>query len=226
MQHHAVLDADEGRFAKRRLTIAATLRRQDRNVVDYVTEGCVAASHELPSPSNRNLQKPERLRISHTSTTARQWTRCRSRAPTPAVSVITSPRRRPGARDSEGMLSPGRSDSQFGSGIIAPLTESVNWTLVQSAALVHEAEPASESRHEAPSKRTSSWRQGGSPARDPSRRSRRPARRGRRGHCPARRISKPWPVCAMVQNRGSSCAPVSWPRSSRRRCPRHAAGCG
>jgi hypothetical protein len=65
------------------LTIAATLRQQGRNVVDYVTDACVAALRDLPPPSCHNpdghslldppqSEKPERLRIRHTSTTARQ----------------------------------------------------------------------------------------------------------------------------------------------------------
>lgn len=39
------------RFAERLLTVAATLKAQRRNIVDYVTEACVAALHEFPAPS-------------------------------------------------------------------------------------------------------------------------------------------------------------------------------
>jgi transposase len=39
------------RFAERMLTIAATLKQQHRNVVDYLTEACVAALHGKPAPS-------------------------------------------------------------------------------------------------------------------------------------------------------------------------------
>ena len=39
------------RFAERMLTIAATLKQQDRNVVDYITEACVASVHGKSAPS-------------------------------------------------------------------------------------------------------------------------------------------------------------------------------
>ena len=39
------------RFAARLLTVAATLKAQRRNIVDYVTQACVAALHESPAPS-------------------------------------------------------------------------------------------------------------------------------------------------------------------------------
>ena len=39
------------RFAERMLTVAATLTAQRRNIVDYVTEACVAALHGFPAPS-------------------------------------------------------------------------------------------------------------------------------------------------------------------------------
>lgn len=39
------------RFVERMLTVAATLKQQRRNVVDYVTEACVAALHHQPAPS-------------------------------------------------------------------------------------------------------------------------------------------------------------------------------
>jgi transposase len=39
------------RFAERLLTVAATLKAQQRNIVDYVTQACVAALHESPAPS-------------------------------------------------------------------------------------------------------------------------------------------------------------------------------
>ena len=39
------------RFAERMLTIAATLKQQDRNVVDYLTEACVASLHGKSAPS-------------------------------------------------------------------------------------------------------------------------------------------------------------------------------
>jgi transposase len=39
------------RFAERMLTIAATLKQQDRNVVDYLTEACVASVHGKSAPS-------------------------------------------------------------------------------------------------------------------------------------------------------------------------------
>jgi transposase len=39
------------RFAERMLTIAATLKQQDRNVVEYLTAACVASLHGGPAPS-------------------------------------------------------------------------------------------------------------------------------------------------------------------------------
>ena len=39
------------RFAERLLTVAATLKAQRRNIVDYVTQACVAALHGSPAPS-------------------------------------------------------------------------------------------------------------------------------------------------------------------------------
>lgn len=39
------------RFVERMLTVAATLKQQRRNVVDYVTQACVAALHRQPAPS-------------------------------------------------------------------------------------------------------------------------------------------------------------------------------
>jgi transposase len=39
------------RFAERMLTVAATLKAQRRNIVDYVTQACVAALHAHPAPS-------------------------------------------------------------------------------------------------------------------------------------------------------------------------------
>jgi transposase len=39
------------RFAERMLTIAATLKQQDRNVVEYLTAACVASLHGAPAPS-------------------------------------------------------------------------------------------------------------------------------------------------------------------------------
>ncbi len=39
------------RFAERMLTVAATLKSQGRNIVDYVTQACVAALHGSPAPS-------------------------------------------------------------------------------------------------------------------------------------------------------------------------------
>ena len=39
------------RFAERMLTIAATLKQQDRNVVDYITAACVASLHGGSAPS-------------------------------------------------------------------------------------------------------------------------------------------------------------------------------
>lgn len=39
------------RFAERLLTVAATLKAQHRNIVDYVTQACIAALHGLPAPS-------------------------------------------------------------------------------------------------------------------------------------------------------------------------------
>jgi transposase len=39
------------RFAERLLTVAATLKAQQRNIVDYVTHACVAALHGAPAPS-------------------------------------------------------------------------------------------------------------------------------------------------------------------------------
>lgn len=39
------------RFVERMLTVAATLKQQRRNVVDYLTQACVAALHGDPAPS-------------------------------------------------------------------------------------------------------------------------------------------------------------------------------
>jgi transposase len=39
------------RFAERMLTIAATLKQQDRNVVDYITAACVESVHGGSAPS-------------------------------------------------------------------------------------------------------------------------------------------------------------------------------
>ena len=39
------------RFAERMLTVTTTLKQQGRNVVDYVTQACVAALHNQPPPS-------------------------------------------------------------------------------------------------------------------------------------------------------------------------------
>ena len=39
------------RFVERMLTVAATLKPQRRNVVDYVTDACVAALHHQPASS-------------------------------------------------------------------------------------------------------------------------------------------------------------------------------
>jgi len=39
------------RFAARLLTVAATLKAQRRNIVDYVTHACIAALHGSPAPS-------------------------------------------------------------------------------------------------------------------------------------------------------------------------------
>lgn len=39
------------RFVERILTVAATLKQQQRNIVDYVTQACVAALHDDPAPS-------------------------------------------------------------------------------------------------------------------------------------------------------------------------------
>ena len=39
------------RFVERNLTVAATLKLQQRNSVDYVTQACVAAPHDDPAPS-------------------------------------------------------------------------------------------------------------------------------------------------------------------------------
>ena len=43
--------AGGSRFVERMLTVAATLKQQRRNVVDYVTQACVAALHRQPAPS-------------------------------------------------------------------------------------------------------------------------------------------------------------------------------
>jgi transposase len=43
--------ADGSRFVERLLTVAATLKHQHRNVVDYLTAACTAALHGQPSPS-------------------------------------------------------------------------------------------------------------------------------------------------------------------------------
>jgi len=39
------------RFVERMLTVTATLKQRQRNVVDYVTQACVAALHGDPAPS-------------------------------------------------------------------------------------------------------------------------------------------------------------------------------
>lgn len=39
------------RFVERILTVATTLKQQPRNIVDYVTQACVAALHGDPAPS-------------------------------------------------------------------------------------------------------------------------------------------------------------------------------
>lgn len=39
------------RFAEHLLTVAATLRQQGRNIVDYVTAACEASLHGQPAPS-------------------------------------------------------------------------------------------------------------------------------------------------------------------------------
>ena len=39
------------RFAERMLTVAATLKQQGRNIVDYVTAACEASLHQTPAPS-------------------------------------------------------------------------------------------------------------------------------------------------------------------------------
>jgi transposase len=39
------------RFVERMLTVTATLRQQQRNVINYLTEACVAALHAQPAPS-------------------------------------------------------------------------------------------------------------------------------------------------------------------------------
>ena len=46
------------RFVERMLTVAATLRQQHRNVVDYVTHACVAALHGDSAPSLLPLPTP------------------------------------------------------------------------------------------------------------------------------------------------------------------------
>src|SRR5262249_55002728 len=38
-------------FAERMLTVVATLRQQQRNILDYVTTACEAALHQQPAPS-------------------------------------------------------------------------------------------------------------------------------------------------------------------------------
>ncbi len=39
------------RFAERIMTVVATLKQQHRNVLDYLTEACVAAIRDQPPPS-------------------------------------------------------------------------------------------------------------------------------------------------------------------------------
>jgi transposase len=39
------------RFAERLLTVAATLKQQGRNIVDYMTAACDASLHEMSAPS-------------------------------------------------------------------------------------------------------------------------------------------------------------------------------
>ena len=50
------------RFAARMLTVAATLKSQQRNIVDYVTQACVAALHGVPAHSL--LPAPSRQPVS------------------------------------------------------------------------------------------------------------------------------------------------------------------
>ncbi len=38
-------------FAERMLTVSATLKRQDRNILDYLTEACTARLYKCPAPS-------------------------------------------------------------------------------------------------------------------------------------------------------------------------------
>ena len=45
------LSAAGSRFVERMLTVTATLKQRQRNVVDYVTQACVAALHGDPAPS-------------------------------------------------------------------------------------------------------------------------------------------------------------------------------
>jgi len=43
--------APGSRFVERMLSVAATLKLRLRNVVDYITQACVAALHGDPAPS-------------------------------------------------------------------------------------------------------------------------------------------------------------------------------
>lgn len=43
--------AEGSRFVERILTVAATLKQQQRNIVDYVTQACIAALHGQEAPS-------------------------------------------------------------------------------------------------------------------------------------------------------------------------------
>jgi hypothetical protein len=60
--------ATGSRFAERLLTVAATLTAQHRNIVDYVTQACIATLHGfpalslLPMPSRRPSRQPVRAR--------------------------------------------------------------------------------------------------------------------------------------------------------------------
>jgi transposase len=38
-------------FVERMLTVSATLKRQNRNVLDYLTEACTARLYNRPAPS-------------------------------------------------------------------------------------------------------------------------------------------------------------------------------
>jgi len=55
--------AGGSRFVERMLTVTTTLRQQQRNVIDYLTEACAAALHAQPAPSLLPVPVPLRSAV-------------------------------------------------------------------------------------------------------------------------------------------------------------------